>query len=291
MTPERIRRVLVLGDESKGDVADVLPRVRTILEPRGALVDVLLRRDAPIEVEVDLLVVLGGDGSILSAARRMGTKQRPTLGINLGKLGFLAEVGQDQLESALTAAMEGELEEETRMLLECQPVEGMATIHVLNDVVIQRGDARRMVEVDVFVGGRFVTSYVGDGVILATPVGSTAYSLSAGGPVVAPDVEALVLTPLAAHALPLRPLVVRSDREIELQISGGTGKLTFDGQVDFEVEKGDRIRIRRSRERFRLLTPEPGDFFDILCQKFGWAGSPRYSDVPKGNPAQQSRID
>ena len=279
------RRILVLGDESKGDLAEVLGRVRAVLEPAGARVDVLLQRDAPITAAacIDFVVVLGGDGTILSAARRMGREQRPTLGINLGKLGFLAEVGRDQLEAALAKAMRGELAREERMLLESgPPVLGGAvgsSIHVLNDVVVQRGDSRRMIEVEVRVGGRLVTTYVGDGVIVATPVGSTAYSLSAGGPVLAPDVEALVLTPLASHALPLRPLVVRADQEVELHVSAGSGRLTFDGQVDFEVGQGQRVAIRRSQQRFCLMTPVPGDFFDILCLKFGWAGSPRY--VPR----------
>ena len=272
------KRVLVLGDESKGELATVLPRVQKFLEERSALVDVILQRDAPIPVDVDLVVVLGGDGTILSAARRMGARQVPTLGINLGKLGFLAEVGVDRLEIALEAALLDQLSEKARLLVECTPPGREETVHVLNDVVVQRGDVRRMIEIAVRVGGSAVANYVGDGIIVTTPVGSTAYSMSAGGPVLAPNVEALVLTPLASHALPLRPLVVRADQVIELDVVGGAGRLVLDGQEDFSIRRGDRVTVRPSAHRFRLLTPGPDDFFEILRTKFGWSGSPHYTE-------------
>lgn len=276
------KRVLVLGDESKGELATVLPRVQKFLEDRCALVDVLLQRSVPIPSDVDLVVVLGGDGTILSAARRMGKDQKPTLGINLGKLGFLAEVGVDQLEIALDAALRDALSENTRLLVECSPPGSRESVHVLNDVVLQRGDVRRMIEISIRIGGAAVANYVGDGIIVATPVGSTAYSMSAGGPVLAPNLDALVLTPLASHALPVRPLVVRADQAIELDVLGGGGRLVLDGQEDYAIRRGDRITVRPSAERFRLLTPGSAEFFEILRTKFGWSGSPHYSDPDLG---------
>lgn len=270
------KRVLVLGDASKGDLDGVLKRVRAVVDARAQLQGVVLDREAALDAAADLLVALGGDGTILSAARRMGARQLPTLGINLGKLGFLAEASIDDLESVLEAAIADELVEESRLMLDCTVPGRDEPVHVLNDVVVQRGDSRRMMEIAVCVGGREVTTYVGDGVILATPVGSTAYSMSAGGPVVAPSVDALVLTPLASHALPVRPLVVPSRDGVTLDVVGGAGRLTLDGQEDASIAEGQRVQIRVSDARFRLLKRRPGDYFDILRQKFGWAGSPSY---------------
>ena len=275
-----MKRVLVLGDQSKGGVCRLLATLRPWLEERCVLVDVLLDREAPIDVEADLIVVLGGDGSILSAARRMASRQLPTLGINMGKLGFLAEVRLEHVEEAIEAALRGELEEERRLLVECSATQLGAAVHVLNDVVVQRGSERGMVTIGVRVGGAEVAQYVGDGLIVATPVGSTAYSLASGGPILAPNVEALVLTPLASHALPVRPLVVPADQEVELSLVAGAGRLILDGQCDYGIELGERVVVRPSQDRFRLLSRKPGDFFEILRKKFGWAGSPHYAQQP-----------
>lgn len=271
-------RVLVLGDASKGELDSVLDRVRAVVAERAEILGVVRDREAPLDPDAELLVVLGGDGTILSAARRMASRQIPTIGINLGKLGFLAETSIDALEPVLEAAIAGELVEETRLLLEASIPGREGVVHVLNDVVVQRGDSRRMMEISVCVGGREVTTYVGDGVICATPVGSTAYSMSAGGPVLAPSVDALVLTPLASHALPVRPLVVPSRDGVRLSLVGGAGRLTLDGQEDFAIVTGQSVEVRASKHRFRLLKPATGDFFDILRAKFGWAGSPSYSE-------------
>ncbi|MAE76149.1 MAG: NAD(+) kinase [Planctomycetes bacterium] len=275
-------RVLVLGDETKGEVRRVIAAHKTWLEERCAVVATLLRRDDPIEVSADLCLCFGGDGTILSAARRMGSNQIPTLGINLGKLGFLAELTPEDLPDRAEAALRGELPEKKCLLLECSVSSDPETkVLVLNDAVVQRDRDSRLAAVTVSVGGRHVTNYVGDGLIVATPIGSTAYSLAAGGPIVAHDVEALVLTPLAPHALPVRPLVVPAEEEVVLQLEGepgeAVGSLVLDGQVSFPIRGGDQIRVRPSPVRFRLLTSRDEDFFRILRAKFGWAGSPRYS--------------
>jgi NAD+ kinase len=220
---------------------------------------------------------------MLSAARRMGPRQMPTLGVNLGKLGFLAEVTTDEVEQVVDLALRGKLVEEQRMLVECRSPEADAPALVLNDVVVQRNVDAPLIELTVRVGGEYVTTYVGDGVILATPVGSTAYSLGAGGPILAPDVDAVVLTPLAPHALPVRPLVVPGGASVEMLVEGAAGvagTLVLDGRVACQVRPGDVVAVRRSPTRFRMLVRQADGFFRVLREKFGWAGSPRYGEAP-----------
>ncbi len=275
-------RVLLIGDEKKGEVARLVADLVPWLRQHAEVADVLLRRDEPITVEADYCVVLGGDGSILSAARRLRGRQIPTLGVNLGRLGFLARLTVDEdrtaLQAVLLRALRGEMREEPRMMLECASPEDGTTVLVLNDVVVQR-DEPSLIQVSVRVAGIDVTTYVGDGVILATPVGSTAYSLAAGGPIVAPQVDALVLTPLASHALPVRPLVIPAGGEVEFVVGGErphSGRLILDGQVSFGLSGGQRVVARRSDIQFRSLRLESDDFFQVLRRKFGWQGFPRY---------------
>jgi NAD+ kinase len=273
-------KILLLGDEKKGEVRRVVDRLLPWLKKRATVVDLILQRDDPIrDSEADFCLVFGGDGSILSAARRMGENQIPTLGINLGRLGFLAEATTNDVERVVELALEGRLVEEERLLMECR-VEGQAEpVLVLNDVILQR-KTPALIGIRATVDGSYVTTYVGDGLIVATPVGSTAYSLAAGGPVLAPDVEALVLTPLASHALPVRPLVARARDGVELVLEGEpattVGIVVLDGQVSFDLAPGERVELSPSETRFRHLTRNEDDFFGILRRKFNWAGSPHY---------------
>ena len=279
-------RVLLLGDETKGQVRRVLDRYLPWLEERCQVVGIVLERHQAIpEVEADLCLVFGGDGSLLSAARRLGSKQIPALGINLGKLGFLAEVAPESFREAVTKAFAGQLREESRLLVEYLPTDGGPSVLLLNDAVVARREVNNMIDISVRVGGDYVTSYAGDGLIMSTPVGSTAYSLAAGGPILTPHLDALVLTALAPHALPVRPLVISSDKEVEMTLEGEPDQvvatLTIDGQVHFPIHGGVPLKFRKSEHHFRLLTLQGEDFFRILRRKFGWAGAPRYN--PKGS--------
>ena len=273
-------RVLVIGDRRKGEVSRILGACLPRLEERVDVLEVLLDREQAISVEADLCFVFGGDGTILSAARRMGQRQLPTLGFNLGRLGFLAEASIDQLDAALDEVLEGRAREEHRLLIEVQVPGEEERILVLNDAVVQRANEAALLGVDVEVGGHDVTNYVGDGLIVATPTGSTAYSLAAGGPVVAPLLEALVLTPLASHALPVRPLVVSAQLGVTMTPRGEersvVGQLVLDGQETRPLRAGDRVELRPADVRFRLLLPESSTFYRTLRHKFGWAGAPRY---------------
>ena len=278
------RRVLILGDETKGEVTRHVRELSDWIGSRAELAGVDLSRTSDLtQVRADLVVAFGGDGTILGAARRMGHNQMPTLGINLGKLGFLSETSVEEARLTIDRALTGQLLEEPRMMLECTIERAGTTPRrtlALNDGVLLREASAAILRIAAFVGDSYVTSYSGDGLIVAGPVGSTAYSLSAGGPILSPVLDALVLTPLAPHALTVRPLVVPAAAGVRLAIEGsrrdGGGVFVADGQVRFDLGPDDRVSIQRSTVRFRLLT-EPGrSFFEILRRKFGWAGSPKY---------------
>ncbi len=279
-----MQRVLLVGDERKGSTMELLEPFATWLRQRFAEVQVVTDREVPLsDRDADLVVVLGGDGSILGAARRMGDHQMPTLGINLGRLGFLTAFGDDEARHAVELAMRGELVEERRLMLRVSLLRDGAEIGgtlCLNDAVLARAPTAGMVTVTVTRDGASLATHTGDGVIVATPVGSTAYSLAAGGPIVAPSMDALLLTPLASHTLSARSLVVEVDGGVELRLlpDSGTdnGQLVVDGQVSFDVEACDAVRLQRAEVEFRHLTRGPASFFGVLRDKFGWSVSPRH---------------
>jgi NAD+ kinase len=277
--------VLLVGDERKGGVRELVQRFADSLRGRCATVEIALDRTGPLATgEIDLVVVFGGDGSILSTARRMGEHQRPTLGINLGRLGFLAPYRVQDADDAISLALAGKLYEEQHVMLHASVVRddgsGSEGALCLNDAVLSRRASAGMVTIAAFRQERELATYSGDGVIVASPLGSTAYSLAAGGPVLSPRLEALVLTPLASHSLTLRPLVVplRDGIELLVQDAGGDEPcaLQIDGQVAVQVGVGEHVRICPAGNiRFRHLTRGPGAFYDVLRDKFGWADDPR----------------
>ncbi len=275
--------VLVLGDERKGDAAALVERFRVFLEARVARVRVVMQRDRSLrEIGADLVVVLGGDGSLLAAARRMGTNQRPTLGVNFGRLGFLTACGLEDAEPTLEMALRGELHEEPRLMIAChvQRKSGELTPPILgiNDGVLARGAGCGIVTLRAERAGAELATYGGDGLIVATPIGSTAYGLAAGGPVVAPGIDAFVLVPLAPHTLTVRPLVMPPcdlDLIVDEAMGDGICDFTVDGQVHTQVRVGDRVCLRPSPLRFRHLTRGRDSYFDVLREKFRWAHLPR----------------
>jgi NAD+ kinase len=222
----------------------------------------------------ELLVVLGGDGSVLAAARAVGDRDVPILGINLGHLGFLTEVGPDDAEAALDRVLAGAAHVVERQRIAVRVQRGgreIAAGVALNDAVITKGTAlARMIELDVRVDGEHIALFRSDGLIVATPTGSTAYNLSAGGPVVEPTVEALVINPICPHILSLRPLVVRADCAIEVVLRAEEATLTRDGQVGTNLEPGDSVRIARAAHPARFVELGPRDHFETLRTKLGW---------------------
>jgi NAD+ kinase len=231
-----------------------------------------------LSARTDLLIVFGGDGTMLDAARAVmnSTVDVPLVGVNLGHLGFLTEVGRSDLVPALEAIVEGRASTETRLMLEGRVERPDGTDDsrlALNDIVVTRGALSRMIEIDVDVDGQFVCHVKADGLIVATATGSTAYNLSAGGPIVHPSVDALVLTPIAPHALTNRPLVLPADARIGLQAviePQSEIVVTFDGQHGLPLGQGDRVTIGRASRRLTLARLSARSHFDMLRQKLKW---------------------
>jgi NAD+ kinase len=222
----------------------------------------------------DFALVLGGDGTLLSAARAVAHEGVPILGVNLGSLGFLTEVPLNELYVALEAVDQGQCPVEERSVLDCRLVrkeECIAHKFALNDVVVNKSAISRLVEFDLYIDGNFVFQYKADGVIIATPTGSTAYSLAAGGPVLMPSVDAFVVTPVCPHSLTHRPLVVTETSQIELQIETGEEQafLSIDGQIGLPVQQGDRVVCQRAAHTVKLMRIRR-TFFDVLRNKLKW---------------------
>ncbi|MFZ0310638.1 MAG: NAD(+)/NADH kinase [Candidatus Sulfotelmatobacter sp.] len=223
---------------------------------------------------LDLVVVLGGDGTLLSAARATAATDAPLLGVNLGSLGFLTDVPLGSLFTMLDAIAEGRAAVEQRSLMRCDLLRGEAVLGsylVFNDAVVNKTALARLNNYDLFVDKVFVSSYRADGMIVATPTGSTAYSLSAGGPVVMPTVNAFVITPVAPHSLTHRPLVVPDSAVVEILLRSDeeVAYLSLDGQPGLDLRDGDRVRCRRSEHRISLYRTDT-DFFHVLRTKLKW---------------------
>ena len=223
---------------------------------------------------LDLVVVLGGDGTLLSAARATAAADVPLLGVNLGSLGFLTEVPFSALYGMLDAIAKGKARVEQRSLMQCQLLRGetvRGTYLVFNDAVVNKTALARLNNYDLYVERAFVSSYRADGMIIATPTGSTAYSLSSGGPILMPTVQAFVITPVAPHSLTHRPLVVPDSVEIEILLRSEeeVAYLSLDGQPGLDLRDGDRVRCRLSEHKVSLFRTDT-DFFEVLRSKLKW---------------------
>jgi NAD+ kinase len=223
---------------------------------------------------LDLVVVLGGDGTLLSAVRATAATDAPLLGVNLGSLGFLTDVPLSSLFSMLDQIVQGRAAVEQRSLMQCDLLRGeqiLGSYKAFNDVVVNKTALARLNNYDLFVDKAFVSSYRADGMIVATPTGSTAYSLSAGGPVVMPTVNAFVITPVAPHSLTHRPLVVPDSSVVEILLRSDeeVAYLSMDGQPGLDLKDGDRVRCRRSEHKVSLFRTDV-DFFHVLRTKLKW---------------------
>jgi NAD+ kinase len=225
----------------------------------------------------DLVVVVGGDGSMLHVAKTIAEAQIPVIGINRGKLGFLTDIPPSKIEDSLEEVLNGNFSVDRRFMLTASKCEhehserslGMA----LNDIVLHPGNAAQMIEFELFVDGRFVYSLASDGLIVATPTGSTAYSLSAGGPIMHPTLNAIVLVPMYPHSLNSRPIVVDGDCEIKLVVAATENlrpQISCDGQEVFEAQAGDEILIRKAERSLKLIHPLEHSFYGACRSKLGW---------------------
>ena len=224
---------------------------------------------------VDLIITLGGDGTILSVARLVSPRGVPILGVNLGGLGFITEIGVERLREAVEKALSGDCPCEERMMLSAaikRHGELIAEYTVLNDVVVNKGAAPRLIEIEAWVNGALMTTFRADGLIASTPTGSTAYCLSAGGPVLYPTVAGIVLAPICSHTLAMRPIVLPQEMEIGIKpvTKNVSVDLALDGQVGFSLRENDIVAVTRAAHNARLLVPFERDYFQVLREKLRW---------------------
>ncbi|HKZ01881.1 MAG TPA: NAD(+)/NADH kinase [Pyrinomonadaceae bacterium] len=228
-----------------------------------------------IAASVDLMMVLGGDGTMIATARMVGDTEVPVLGVNYGGLGYLAEFRVEEIFTALESILAGKYRLDKRVMLAVELLRGDEQItrnRVLNDVVINKSALARIIEIEANLNGQFINSFRADGLIVSTPTGSTAYNLSAGGPVIFPSMDAVVITPICPFTLSNRPIVVPNDASIELCLKTANEEvaLTLDGQVGFSLEFEDRVVIQKSRTTFNLIQPMNRNYFEALRTKLRW---------------------
>lgn len=227
------------------------------------------------KVDADLIVVLGGDGTMISTARLTGKRETLVLGINYGSLGYLTEFRIEEMYSALESILAGDYGIDSRVMLDVEHLRGgerLASGRVLNDVVINKAVLARIIEIEVDLNDQFVNSFRADGLIVSTPTGSTAYNLSAGGPIVYPTMNAVVLTPICPFTLTNRPIVMPDNAAINLHLKNESDGvvLTLDGQVGYSMQVGDTVSIRKSETNFNLVQPSNRNYFDVLRNKLKW---------------------
>ncbi|MBI4160892.1 MAG: NAD(+)/NADH kinase [Acidobacteria bacterium] len=288
MARKPFRRVGIVAKPHSPIAGSVLRRLVRWLERRripyrcgpGAAQVLEARREAAggIFGKVDLVVVLGGDGTLLSVAREVAPFGIPILGVNLGSLGFLTEFTLAEMTDSLGGVLAGRCAMDRRMMLDARLFRGRrlaARHHLLNDVVLNKSALARIIDIDVDIDGRYITSYRADGLIVCTPTGSTAYSLSAGGPILHPDLRSFCITPICPHTLANRPLVIPAPMTVAIRPRVPAGEnvyLTLDGQVGFPLHSGDRVEVRRSRHTIRLVRVPGKPYFDVLRRKLKWGG-------------------
>jgi NAD+ kinase len=273
---DRIKRIGLIGNSGKAACADIVRKAARLISRAGRK-PVIYPDTAALARDVDLLLVFGGDGTMLRAARDLAGSSTPLLGINIGGLGFLTAVPSDGLARALNHIWKGEFKYESRALIEAsgrchgRPVSEMA----LNDIVVGRGAVSRLIGLDVSVDGELVTHYRCDGLIVSSPTGSTAYSLSAGGPVVFPTAEVFTLTPICPHALSNRSIILPLTSTIRVKATNPmpATMLSVDGQVVAELDAGDEVTIRRGRRAVRLMHLADSSFLETLRRKLQWRGA------------------
>jgi len=228
--------------------------------------------------QCDLAIIVGGDGTLLHAARTLNHYDIPMMGINLGRLGFLVDICADDMHKQLTDILSGGYQVDCRLLLHVEVLrddQSILSSDALNDIVLHKWEVARMIEFQTRVDGQHVHTQRSDGMIVATPTGSTAYALSGGGPILHPQVAAMLIVPICPHTLSNRPIVIQASSTIEIEITHGgesEGQLTCDGQTHVRLNSGDIVRISASPNSLQLLHPKNYDYFEILRAKLGWAG-------------------
>ncbi len=263
------RRISVFAPPSGADIAARLPGVEIVEE-------------SELAARVDVLIAVGGDGTLLHAARRAAGRGVPLVGVNLGRLGFLTDILPEHMQDALDAILAGDYLAEDRRMLEAQVVGSSgarAPMVALNDVTIQKRETGRILDFVTTVDGSYVNTHGGDGLIVATATGSTAYALSCGGPIIQPDVDAFVMVPICPHTLSDRPLVLKTTCRIEVTLQSAQdapAQIACDGEQHGALEMGESLRIGAARETVKLLHPRGYNYYELLRSKLNWGGTRRF---------------
>ncbi|MFC1738540.1 NAD(+)/NADH kinase [Planctomycetota bacterium] len=276
-------KLVVFGDPQKGQVNKAIEEFTDFAKPDSEVVASCHIDECSPDVlrKVDFAVVFGGDGSIISAARHLSKSRVPVIGVNLGKLGFLAEFSVDELKQCFRGIVAGEAAVEERMILGCSVSrKGREKFRsaAVNDVFVSAGAPFRMVELKISVDNQLLAGCVSDGLIISTPTGSTAYNLSAGGPILSGSMEAMVITPICPHSLSFRPIVINADSKVEvfcIRVNKGT-TVSVDGQVSLELSVDDVVCIEKEKNSFLIVNNPLRSYWEALATKLSWAEKPKY---------------
>ena len=286
--PQQFKTIGLVGKLDYPGVRTPLARIIHFLQQRKAQVVVAERTAEHLQPGIcavgsmddigrqcDLVVALGGDGTMLAAGRQLASYRVPITGINLGRLGFLTDIPADVMENVLGAMLDGAYTEEERLMLSAVVVRKREKIFrtiAVNDVVISRGALNSMIEFEVYVDGQFVYNLRSDGLIICTPTGSTAYSLSSGGPILHPSLGAVALVPIAPHTLSNRPIALPKSATVTVvMVRGHDPRVNFDVQSHFDLQTGDKVEVKSNRHPMRLLHPEGYSYFAMLREKLHWS--------------------
>ncbi len=280
-------RIVVLGNAGRPGVREEAERLLPFLRQYCDIVLVDLEQEKDLSTcGADLTLVLGGDGAILRAARQMGYRQTPVLGVNLGRLGFLADLSPDELCDAFPRVVQGEYRITEHLMFECR-IESPAerrTVLGLNEIALQSGPPFHMIELDLLLDGEVVSGYTGDGLIVSTPVGSTAHSLSAGGPILGQELSAFVITPICPHTLTNRPVVDSADKVYTIAVRrlppSANPVLVIDGQEQGRLTAEHRVTVRKAPVSFRLVKVPGRSYYQTLRDKLHWGAPPNYRSEP-----------
>lgn len=277
-------KLIIFGDPRRKFAAEAVERFVDFASGKADILANCFRGDCQFDVlqQADFAVVFGGDGTILSAARDLSKANVPVIGVNVGKLGFLAEFSIQELLDQFDKIVDGQVEIERRMIIKCCVLSGDKTTFcstAINDMVISAGPPFNMIELKMGIGGQQLAGSIGDGLIISTPTGSTAYNLSAGGPILSADLSAMVITPLCPHSLSFRPIVINAAGIVDVElvrVNDGT-TITLDGQGSHKLNRGDVVRVQKDEGVFMVVNNPLRTQWDTLASKLNWAEKPKYN--------------